>query len=339
MRAWAVATPGPIDGGPLALVERPRPRARAGRGARPGARLRRVPHRPAPGRGRPRAPPPGRGPRPRGRRAGRRARRRAPAASRSASASASPGCATPAACAASAPAATRTSASRPVHRLGRRRRLRRATPCVRRALRLPRCPTVFADDEAAPAAVRRHHRLPRPAARRAAARRPARHLRLRRLGPPRRPGRARTRAPPCTCMTRSAEAQPARPRARRGVRRRRRRRAARAARRRHPLRPGRRARAGGAARARPGRHARHRRHPPERHPAARLRTTSCSRSASCAASPPTPGATARSCCALAAEIPIRRPPRSLPVRARPTSALADLAHDRVTGAAVLTFDA
>ena len=74
----------------------------------------------------------------------------------------------------------------------------------------------------------------------------------------------------------------------------------------------------------------------QRHPAAALRRRSCSRRSSCAASPPTPAPTARSSCALAAAT--ARPPDG------PTAypldeadrALADLAADRVTGAAVLT---
>ena len=95
-----------------------------------------------------------------------------------------------------------------------------------------------------PAAVRRHHRLPGAAAGRAAARRPARHLRLRGVGPPRRPGRAgpgRDRArvhplrrrPERHALDLGRRTRPATPTRRRP----------RAARRRHPVRPGRRARA------------------------------------------------------------------------------------------------
>ena len=120
-----------------------------------------------------------------------------------------------------------------VHRLGRRRRLRRRLP-GRRAVRLPaaRGPRRRAGR---PAAVRRHHRLPGPALRRRPARRAAGHLRLRRQRPPHgagraRPGHAGARAHP-------RRAQPAAgPRARRRLRRRRRRRGTGAAGRRDPLR-------------------------------------------------------------------------------------------------------
>ena len=77
----------------------------------------------------------------------------------------------------------------PVHRVGRRRRLRRARRGAR-GLRLPAARRPRRRARRA-AAVRRHRRLPGAAPRRAAAGRPAGHLRLRRLGPPRRPGRHR----------------------------------------------------------------------------------------------------------------------------------------------------
>ena len=116
-----------------------------------------------------------------------------------------------------------------------------------------RLPDGFSDERGGAAAVRRHHRLPRAAARRAAPRRPARHLRLRRLGPPGRPGGPRrgcdrARDDPVG----RGPAAGARPGRRVGGRRVRR--AARAARRRHPVRPGRRARPRGARRPRPRRH-------------------------------------------------------------------------------------
>ena len=90
------------------------------------------------------------------------------------------------------------------------------------------------------AAVRRDHRIPRVATRVASARRASRHLRLRRIGPPRRAGRdargrGRARVHPF------AGSPPARTRARRGVGRRHDRRTTRAAPGRDPLRAGRRA--------------------------------------------------------------------------------------------------
>ena len=103
--------PGGRLGGPHPRARRQRPlapgraagaRAGAGRGPRPGVGVRRVPHRPARGRGRPARPPDRRRARPRGRRAWSTPWARAPAASTSVSASASPGCATPAARAGSA---------------------------------------------------------------------------------------------------------------------------------------------------------------------------------------------------------------------------------------------
>ena len=77
-----------------------------------------------------------------------------------------------------------------LHRLGPRRRLRRVDR-GRRTLRLP-APRRPRRRPGRPAAVRGDHRLPGPAQHRAAARRSARHLRFRRLGPhhgPDRPGR------------------------------------------------------------------------------------------------------------------------------------------------------
>ena len=119
------------------------------------------------------------------------------------------------------------------------------------------------------AAVRRDHRLPGPAPRAAAARGPARHLRLRGQRPPHRadrhrPGRRGARADPGAAGPRAGA------RARGGLRRRGVRRAPRAAGRGDHLRPGRRPGAGGAGRPGPWRHARRRGHPPQRHPAAGL---------------------------------------------------------------------
>ena len=124
------------------------------------------------------------------------------------------------------------------------------------------------------------------------------------------------------------------PRARGGQRRGRRRPAARAARRRHPLRPGGHARAPGPRGPRPGRHPGGGRHPPVRHPRPRL------------PAPPVRGADAAQ---RHGQHPGRR--AGVPGRSPPTSAsgcprcptpstgadraLADLAHDRVDGAAVL----
>ena len=83
----------------------------------------------------------------------------------------------------------------------------------------------------------------------------------------------------------------------------------------------------------PGGHGGVRRHPHERHPGIPLRA-SCGRSASCARSPTSPAATARSCW---------RSPRACPSKTRVTTypledaneALADLRAGRFTGAAVL----
>ena len=87
MKAWVVEPPAPSTTG--------RCRSSSGRcpsrgrpGPDPGRRLRRLPDRPAPRRGRPAAPPAGRDPGPRGRRRRGRARARAPRGSRSATASA-----------------------------------------------------------------------------------------------------------------------------------------------------------------------------------------------------------------------------------------------------------
>ena len=190
MRAWAVEAPGPIDNHPLRRVERPVPvPGRRGPGA--GVGLRRVPHRPAPGRGRPAAAPARRRARPRGGRAW--------------STRSGPG-------AAGSRVGDRVGIAwlrqhlRAVPVLPARRENLCRRPAftgwdadggyaeyavVAEALRLPAARTAFDDDAGGAAAVRRDHRLPGAAPGRAAARRPAGHLRLRRLGPPRRAGRAR----------------------------------------------------------------------------------------------------------------------------------------------------
>ena len=180
---------------------------------------------------------------------------------------------------------------RGVHRLGRRRRLRR----IRRGaggLRLP--PTRRPGrHRRSTAALRGNRRVPGAPTRRAAAGGQARHLRIRRVGAPRRPGRDRPRSDrprPHPCR----RSPPTRARPRRGLGRTRRRRTTRTARRRRALRPGGRARPDRDARARPGRHPRRGGHPPQRHPLDLPTPTSCSARSSSAASPPTPGPTARS---------------------------------------------
>ena len=182
---------------------------------------------------------------------------------------------------------------RPLHRMGRRRRLRRAgdgaggvrLPAARGARRRPR----------RAAAVRGHRRLPRAEAGRAAARRPAGDLRLRGVRARRRaggdrPGGAGARAdalrggPGAGARARGSVGGPGR------------RCAARAVGRRGAVRAGGRAGAGGAAGAGPGRDAGRRGDPPQRRAGAELRRPSCSGRSSCAASPRTPAPTARSSC-------------------------------------------
>ncbi|GAA3030476.1 hypothetical protein GCM10020000_03990 [Streptomyces olivoverticillatus] len=139
-----------------------------------------------------------------------------------------------------------------LHRLGRPRRLRTARR-GRRPLRLPPARGAAGRGTGA-AAVRGDHRLPGPGPRRAASRRPPRHLRIRCLRPPDRPardrpGRHRARTHPCRGGTPTGP----RPRGRlrgRGVRG-----AARAPRRGDPLRTGRRPGSRGTGRTRPRRHA------------------------------------------------------------------------------------
>ena len=155
-----------------------------------------------------------------------------------------------------------------LHRLGRRRRLRRLHDRSGR-VRLPAAGR-RRRHRAGAVAVRRDHRLPGAAARVAAGGRTARAVRVRRQRPPHRPGRAgpgrhRARAHPGRVVP------AARARARRGVGRRRLRRAARAARQRDLVRAGRGSRPGRDAGARPRRRPRGGRDPPDRHPAAELR--------------------------------------------------------------------
>ena len=223
MHAWRVVEPGPVTGRPLQPAELPVPAPGAGRAAGPGAGLRGVPYRPARRRGRPAAAP---------------AAAWCPATrwsarssasvggvgrfARRATGSASPGCAAPAGrC-----AYCRRGRGEPVpelalHRLGRRRRLRR----VRRRARPTSptgCPTGTRDAELAPllcAGIIGYRALRRSEP---AARRPAGHLRLRRARPPDRPGRASPRAPRVHVLTRSPSARELALRARRRLGRRRR---------------------------------------------------------------------------------------------------------------------
>src|SRR6266545_2258023 len=159
-----------------------------GRAARPGERLRGVPDRPARGRGRPARAPAVGGPRTRGGRHGgrRRGRLRSRRAGRHRVAAAHLR-AVPL-----LPARCREPVPRvPVHRLGRRRRLRRVRRGAGR-LRVPAAGGVLRR-RARAAAVRRHHRLPCIAPGRAASGWNPWRLRVRGLGPPRRPGGARAR--------------------------------------------------------------------------------------------------------------------------------------------------
>ena len=220
-------------------------------------------------------------PRPSGGRRGRRARRRVHALAARRSASASPGCAVPAAPATAAGAATRTCASR-----------RRFTgydadggyaeyAVVRRGLRL-RDSRFDRRRRGRAAALRRDHRLPRPAARRDAARMPARPLRVRRLGAHRDPGRAPSRLPRLRDDTRREA-----PQARRGARRRmdwsRRRQAAGETRQRRAVRPRRRARTARPRGARPRRDAGRRRDLSHRRSRRSITRDTSSTSATCAA--------------------------------------------------------
>ena len=339
MRAWTLTSPGPIDGGPLELTHRPDPEPGPGqvRVRVSGCGVCRTDLHLAEG-DLPR-PPPGVDPRPRGGRPRRRGSAPAPPASPSASAWASPGWRRRAAAAASAAAATRTSASSPRSPAGTSTAATPSTCCRRRARTLYRLPD----------GVRRRSRPLRCSA-------PASSATARCAAPPCPPGgrlgiygfggsahlaaqvalHRRAHGPRADPLGRGAAALALELGRRIGGRRRRR--AARAARRRHPVRPG--------------------------------RATSCP--SRCAAldrggtlaiagihlsdipaldyqRPPVPGAPGlrsvtantradgEAFLALAAEIPIRPHTVSYPMD-RAATALADLAHDRVNGAAVLTFD-
>ena len=219
-----------------------------------------------------------------------------------------------------------------VHRLGRRRRLRRraAWSTRRYAYRLPDA----LDDEQPRRCCAPASSATGRCACRGAARRPARHLRLRRQRAPHRPDRAAPGAARARADPRRAQPRPG-ARARRRLGRRRGRRAARAARRRDPVRPGRRAGAGRAARARPRRHPGRRRHLAVRHPGAALRRPSCSeerRLRSVTANTRADGEEfLRAGAAGSASAPTTV---AYPMADAPR-ALADLAHGRFSGAAVL----
>ena len=101
-----------------------------------------------------------------------------------------------------------------VHRLGRRRRVRRVHDGARR-LRAPPAAGVHRR-RTGPAAVRGHHRVSRPAAGRTAARRPPGPVRLRRQRAPGRPGGPGPRRHGARADPRRA-GQAAGPRARRGL--------------------------------------------------------------------------------------------------------------------------
>ena len=163
--------------GPASTVGAPSAGSFGGRGPDRGARVRGLPHRPARRRGRPAAEAPGVVP---GHEVvGEVVTAARGLAVRRATGSGSPGCAAPAARAATAGAARRTSARRRATPAGTPTAATPSTPSCRR-----RTPTALPDGigrrRGRAAAVRRHHRLPGAAPRRAAAGRPARHLRLRR---------------------------------------------------------------------------------------------------------------------------------------------------------------
>ena len=248
-------------------------------------------------------------------------------------ASASPGCAVRAVPATAAGAGTRTCA--------KRRRSPDTTPTADTPS-TPSCdedfayaiPDVDRRRRGLAVALRRNHRLPRPAARRDAAGMPARSLRVRSLGAHRDPGGAPSRLPRLRDDTRARSTagsppssapngpEPPTP-------------AAGEARQRRAVRPRRRARTARPRGARPRRHARRRRDLSHRRSRRSITSSTSSTSATCAASPPIRAATAKSCCASPAEIPIR--PHTVPFPlAEANRALQQLKHDGFEGAGVLT---
>ncbi len=159
-----------------------------------------------------------------------------------------------------------------VHRLGRRRRLRRVRASSTSGT-ATRSPTCSATRRRPPCCAPGSSATGPSGGRGLPAGRPARDLRVRGLGPPHRPDRhgRRGQGPRHDPGARSPGNSPsswARPVP--GCRRP----PTRATRRRHPLRPGGDAGAAGPGGPRPGRHPGHRRHLPERHPGARLRAPS-----------------------------------------------------------------
>ena len=173
MRAMQLAAPAPAAEAPLRLVELPVPEPGPGQVLLAGAGLRRLPHRPAHPGGRAAAAPLARRARPPDRRRGRgaRARRRAGRAGRRAGRAAARR-RRPRRRAVAAPdrrdlpllppRAGEPLRARALHRLGRRRRLRRVRGGAGR-VRLP-SPGRHDGDGGSSAALRRHHRLPLPAA-------------------------------------------------------------------------------------------------------------------------------------------------------------------------------
>ena len=335
MHAWQVAEQGPAEARPLQAVEIPEPEPAAGRGPGQDPGLRGLPYRPAHHRGRSApAPPPGR-----------------PRATRSSASSTS-----------SEPAPTGSTIGERIgiawlrHTDGDCRFCLRHQEnlCLRPAFTgwdadggfaeaavvneayAYRIPEVFSDQLAAPllcAGIIGFRALRRAAA---TGRRTARNLGVRRVRPSRRPGRHRRRRrgpraypraqPPASSPASSARPVSATASIRRGP-----------AGRRYPFRAGGRPGAGSPEHARPRSHACHRRDLPVGHPAARTTSSTSSRNAPSSASLPTPARTAR--------ISYGSPPRSRctsPRRriraARPRKPCADLAADRVEGAAVLLPD-
>ena len=333
MKAWWVRTARPDRGVPLRFGERPDPapgpRGSPGR----GARVRGVPHRPAPGRRRPAAAPPRRRARPRGGRRRRRARARAPPLPRGRADRHRLAARAPAAAAASASAATRTSASPRASPAGTPTA---ATPSSPRSPEdyAYRIPEAFDDERGRAAAVRGDHRLPGPAPGRPAAGRAAGHLRVRRLGPPGRAGRpARGRRgarddprprPPAGWRWSSVRPSPAPRTTRRPP-----------AGRRDPLRSGRRRWCPPALRrSGPRGHARGGRHPPQRHPGRCTTSDDLFQERQLRSVTANTRADGEDFLALAARHPLR--PTTVPYPlAEADRALADLAGDRITGAAVL----